>query len=137
VASLARSEVANRLSIANGRVSAKLSPVRNTPLQGRARYDLALRGALVKYEVGAQLSDQGAVLVAIVTCGTGLAFMSTAAGLAAWAPDIDCQFQEAHGVTCFLVAEATFICALVALIVAGVTSLINKRATKEPKEQLS
>lgn len=77
------------------------------------------------------------LLVAIVSCGTGLAIMSTAAGLAAYSPDIDYKSYEINGVTCFFIAAASFIAALLALIFAGVTSLLDKRAAIKSKEEFS
>jgi hypothetical protein len=67
------------------------------------------------------------ILIAIVACGTGLASMSIAAGMAAYQPTLDYRKLETLGVLFFLAAGGTFVLSLCALIVAGVASLVKKR----------
>jgi hypothetical protein len=67
------------------------------------------------------------LLVSLVACGAGLAFMTTAAGMAAYEPQLDFREIEIKGINLFLGSGVAFVFALVALIVAGVASLIEKR----------
>jgi hypothetical protein len=69
------------------------------------------------------------LLVAIVACGTGLAYMTTAAGIAAYAPTLDYRVFSTRGVLLFLTSGVTFVFALLSLIGAGIVSLVEKRST--------
>jgi hypothetical protein len=68
------------------------------------------------------------LLAALVACGTGLALMTTAAGLAAYEPSLDYRQIENRAIRLFLGSGVAYAFALIALIVAGVTSLVEKRA---------
>jgi len=68
------------------------------------------------------------LMAAIIFCGSGLAFMTTAAGIAAYNPELDYWQLEARGVNLFLSAGVAFVFALIALIIAGISSLVEKRA---------
>jgi hypothetical protein len=67
------------------------------------------------------------LLVAIIACGTGLAFMSTIAGFAAYNPEFDYIKLEEKAVILFIGAGLAFVFALLALIVAGIASIVQKR----------
>lgn len=68
------------------------------------------------------------LLAAIVCCGTGIALMTTAAGMAAYQPELDFYRLAWRGMIMFLSAGVSFVFALLALIFAGVVSLIEKRS---------
>jgi hypothetical protein len=67
------------------------------------------------------------LIVALVACGVGLALMTTAAGMVAYQPQLNFREMELRGVNLFLGSGVAFIFALVALVVAGVASLFEKR----------
>jgi len=68
------------------------------------------------------------LLVALVACGGGLAIMTTVAGMAAYQPELDYRHLETRGINLFLCSGVAFVFALMALIVAGIASLVEKRA---------
>jgi hypothetical protein len=68
------------------------------------------------------------LLAALVACGAGLALMTTAAGIAAYEPRLDYRLMEGRAIRLFLGSGIAYAFALIALIVAGVTSLVEKRA---------
>lgn len=67
------------------------------------------------------------LLIAVIACGTGLVYMVVAAGMATYAPDVDYREIGGKGLTLLLASGVSFVCALVSLITAGVTSLASKR----------
>jgi hypothetical protein len=68
------------------------------------------------------------LLAALVACGAGLALMTTAAGIAAYEPSLDYRQIERRAIQLFLGSGVAYAFALIALIVAGVASLVEKRA---------
>jgi hypothetical protein len=54
--------------------------------------------------------------------------MSVAAGIAAYQPMLEYRKRESQGVWFFLAAGVTFVLSLCALVIAGVGSLLKKRA---------
>jgi hypothetical protein len=77
---------------------------------------------------GAMISCWVLILIAIASSGTGLALMSVAAGWAAYRPDVDFRVFELRAVTLFISAGLSFGAGLVALFVAGVISLVDRRS---------
>jgi hypothetical protein len=77
---------------------------------------------------GAMISCWVLILAAIASSGAGLAFMSMAAGWAAYRPDVDYTVFELRAVALFVTAGLSFGGALVALFVAGVISLVDQRS---------
>ena len=67
------------------------------------------------------------LLIAIVSTGFSLALMAMAAGWAAYYPEVDISDIVFKGGSLLLAGGAAFVFALLALIVAGVASLIQKR----------
>ncbi len=69
------------------------------------------------------------LMLAIVFTGSGLASMALGAGYAAYYPDADYWAFESHAVLLFIGACFAFGVAMLSLILAGVISLTDKRAS--------
>jgi hypothetical protein len=78
--------------------------------------------------IGLMISCWFLLLSGLITCGTGLAFMALGAGMATYRPDLDYWHREDTAVLLFLAAGVAFVLALAALVVAGIVSLVQKRA---------
>jgi hypothetical protein len=68
------------------------------------------------------------MLLAIIFVGAGLATMAVAAGEASYTPQVDYFALEWHAVKLFIGGCLAFGAALLLLIVAGLVSLLDKRA---------
>lgn len=78
------------------------------------------------------------LLIAIVACGVGLVFIARAANIVLYMPRSDHLPAENWSVGCFVTAGITFVFALLAMSLAGITSLLNKRrARKNTTEEFS
>lgn len=69
------------------------------------------------------------LLLAIIFTGSGLATMAVAAGIAAYSPQVNYSALERHAVQLFISGCFCFGFALLALIIAGIVSLLDKRST--------
>lgn len=67
------------------------------------------------------------LLGAIVACGIALALMSAAVGMTTYKPDLDFRDVEEKAIYAFLSAGVSFSVALLAMIVAGISSLVHRR----------
>lgn len=81
-----------------------------------------------RWALGMMITCWLLLLGAIVACGAGLALMSTAAGLAAYTPEFEYHQLEVNGVTLFVLAGVSFAVGLASLLIAGVISIIQRRA---------
>jgi hypothetical protein len=66
------------------------------------------------------------ILVAIASCGTGLALMTIAAGDAAYFPHLDYRTIEFEAVNLFIAAGISFGSGLAFLLIAGIISMVDK-----------
>ena len=76
---------------------------------------------------GLMISCWVLLLIAIATCGAGLAFMTTAVGWAAYYPQTAYREFEGKAVSLLIVAGLCFGSALVSLLIAGIISLLDRR----------
>ncbi len=67
------------------------------------------------------------LLVAIITCGVGLALMTVAAGWASYQPFRDFRVFETSAVYLFISAGLSFGGGMVSLLVAGIVSLNERK----------
>ena len=91
--------------------------------------DVAKAGALPFFTM---IGCWSLLLLSLVACGTGLALITTAAGIAAYAPELDYRQLADRAVVLFLTSGVAFAFALLALIAAGIASLVEKRASGHP-----
>ena len=68
------------------------------------------------------------LLLAIISLLFGLTFMAHAAWTATYDPDVNFLKSENNGVRCLFMSVGAFVCALLALVTAGVVSLFQRRA---------
>lgn len=80
---------------------------------------------------GLMISSWILLLLAIVTCGTGLALMTIAAGYASYIPHLNYRAFEAQAVWLFGASGLSFGSGLVALLVAGIVSLVDRAPRAE------
>jgi ABC-type dipeptide/oligopeptide/nickel transport system permease component len=73
------------------------------------------------------------LLAAIVLCGSGLFVLASAAGIAAAAPEYSISPRVSRGALLVSVAGITFVLALIAMVVAGIASLMQKRRASASK----
>jgi hypothetical protein len=71
------------------------------------------------------------LLVAIASCGAGLALMMTAAGYAAYTPQLSYWSLEGKAVYLYIVSGLAFGGSLVALLIAGIISLVEQRPRRD------
>ena len=71
------------------------------------------------------------LLLAIISLIFGLAFMGHAAWTAAYDPDVNFLESENNGVRYLFMSVGAFVCALLALVTAGVVSLFQRRAASQ------
>ena len=64
------------------------------------------------------------LLVAIIACGTGLAYMTIAAGGVTYEPALDIFFYELRGVYLFIISGIAFGLALIVMLLAGLTAFL-------------
>jgi len=81
---------------------------------------------------GLMISCWVLLLIAIATCGAALAFMTTTAGWAAYYPHSDYREFEGKAVWLLIVAGLCFGSSLVALLIAGIISLFDRRPAPRP-----
>jgi len=82
----------------------------------------------------AMMTAWASFLLAIVTCGCGLAFIALAAGIATYYPNFDYWPHEQRSIIMFGVSGLAFGAGLVALLVAGTLTLMKKQnPPKEPQ----
>jgi hypothetical protein len=79
---------------------------------------------------GLMISSWVLLLLAIVTCGTGLALMTIAAGYASYFTHLDYRLFEVKAVWLFGIAGLSFGSGLVALLVAGIVSLVDRSSSQ-------
>jgi Mn2+/Fe2+ NRAMP family transporter len=72
------------------------------------------------------ISCWGLLLLAIVACGAGLALMAAAAGFASYRPELNYHEFEPGAQKLLVTSGLSFGAALVALICAGITSLLSQ-----------
>lgn len=66
-----------------------------------------------------------ALLLAIVACGTGVAYMAAAYGIAVYNPEIDYRFLEARAIQLFVASGVSFGAGLSAMLLAGLSAFIQ------------
>jgi hypothetical protein len=76
---------------------------------------------------GLMISSWVLILVAIACCGSGLALMATASGYASYYPHLHFRQFEFKAVKLLIAAGLSFGSGLVALLVAGIISLVERR----------
>jgi len=65
------------------------------------------------------------LLIAIIACGTGVAYMVIAYGIAVYTPQIDYRFHEARAVQLFLGSGVAFGAGLAAMLLAGLSTFVG------------
>lgn len=79
---------------------------------------------------GLMITSWICLLIAIAACGAGLALITIAAGYSSYDPHLNYRIFEFKAVKLFGGAGISFGCGLVALLVAGIVSLVDRSHAK-------
>lgn len=85
----------------------------------------------------AMVTAWGSFLLALVTCGCGLAFIALAAGIATYYPNFNYWRHEQRSILMFGMSGVAFGAGLVALLVAGILTLFKKDSGTSTQSPLS
>lgn len=77
------------------------------------------------------------LLIAIVTLGAGLAFMTIGAGSATYQPNLDYQIFEAKAIPLYVIAGVAFGSGLAAMLLSGVAAIMHRSADVKAQRILS